>query len=329
MFKERPVSTLSTRLPACTFALVLGSIPVAHAADPASQAGATGNPTQAQHAHGGMDHGQMDHSRMSHGSMDPRSMNHDSMAHGSSTPDSTATSQSRTPIPPVTAAMREAAFPPLAGHAVHDSAIHSYLLFDQLEWQDAKEGSTLNWQAEGWIGGDVNRFNFRSEGQRTNGHTEEAEIQALWGHAITPWWETVAGVRQDFKPGSPQTWAAFGIQGEAIKDLDLEITAFLGEGSQTGLRIEAEYDMMLTNNLILQPHTELNFYGKNDEARGTGSGISETEFGLRLRYEITPQFAPYVGVSWNNTHGQTASYAREEGEDTHDARLVAGVRMWF
>jgi copper resistance protein B len=225
--------------------------------------------------------------------------------------------------------MREAAFPPLEGHAVHDSAIHSYLLFDQLEWQDAKEGSTLNWQAEGWIGGDIDRLNFRSEGERTNGHTEEAEVQALWGHAITSGWETAAGIRQDFKPGSPQTWAAFGLEGEALKDLDLEITAFLGEGSQTGLRLEAEYDVMLTQNLILQPHTEFNFYGKNDAARGTGSGLSETEFGLRLRYEITPQFAPYVGVSWNNMHGHTASYAKEEEEDTHDARFVAGIRMWF
>ncbi|MFC6476240.1 copper resistance protein B [Pseudomonas asuensis] len=325
------VSPLSSHLPACAFALLLSGAPFTYAADAAS----AGSPAQAHGSHNTMNHGQMDHSQMSHEHMGHGSMNHGSMEHGGAEHSShTATqsapaAQSRTPIPPVTDAMREAAFPPLAGHAVHDSAIHSYLLFDQLEWQDAKGGATLNWQVEGWIGGDVDRFNFRSEGQRTNGHTEEAEIQALWGHAITPWWETVVGVRQDFKPGSPQTWAAFGIQGEAIKDLDLEVTAFLGEGNQTGLRLEAKYDMMLTNNLILQPHTELNFYGKNDEARGTGSGLSETEFGLRLRYEITLQFAPYVGVSWNNTHGQTASYAREEGEDTHDARLVAGIRMWF
>ncbi|WP_375233143.1 copper resistance protein B [Pseudomonas syringae group genomosp. 7] len=241
----------------------------------------------------------------------------------------TAPARSRTPIPPVTDADRAAVYTSHAGHQVHDSAINSYFLADKLEWQNANDGSALAWDLSGWIGGDVDRLLLRSEGERTNGKTEEAEIQALWGHAISPWWDVVAGARQDFKPGAPQTWAAFGLQGQAISNLDVEATAFIGEAGQTAARLEADYDFLLTNNLILQPTAELDFYGKNDPQRGNGSGLSTSEFGLRLRYEITPQFAPYVGVSWDRSYGKTADYAREDDEDTEDARLVVGVRMWF
>ncbi|WP_440801068.1 copper resistance protein B [Pseudomonas syringae] len=241
----------------------------------------------------------------------------------------TAPAQSRTPIPPITDADRAAVYTSHAGHQVHDSAINSYFLADKLEWQDANDGSALAWDLSGWIGGDIDRLLLRSEGERTNGKTEEAEVQALWGHSISPWWDVVAGARQDFKPGAPQTWAAFGLQGQAISDLDIEATAFIGEAGQTAARLEADYDLQLTNNLVLQPTAELNFYGKNDPQRGNGSGLSTSEFGLRLRYEITPQFAPYVGVSWDRSYGKTADYAREDDEDTQDARLVVGVRMWF
>jgi len=240
-----------------------------------------------------------------------------------------APAQSRTPIPPITDADRAAVYTSHAGHQVHDTAINSYFLADKLEWQDANDGSALAWDLSGWIGGDIDRLLLRSEGERTNGKTEEAEIQALWGHSISPWWDVVAGARQDFKPGAPQTWAAFGLQGQAISDLDIEATAFIGEAGQTAARLEADYDLQLTNNLVLQPTAELNFYGKNDPQRGNGSGLSTSEFGLRLRYEITPQFAPYVGVSWDRSYGKTADYAREDDEDTQDARLVVGVRMWF
>lgn len=240
-----------------------------------------------------------------------------------------APAQSRTPIPPITDADRAAVYTSHAGHQVHDSAINSYFLADKLEWQDANDGSALAWDLSGWIGGDIDRLLLRSEGERTNGKTEEAEIQALWGHSISPWWDVVAGARQDFKPGAPQTWAAFGLQGQAISDLDIEATAFIGEAGQTAARLEADYDLQLTNNLVLQPTAELNFYGKNDPQRGNGSGLSTSEFGLRLRYEITPQFAPYVGVSWDRSYGKTADYAREDDEDIQDARLVVGVRMWF
>ncbi len=277
----------------------------------------------------GMDHSQMqgmDHSQMQgmdHSQM--QGMDHSQMQ----TMGQEKVTQSRTPIPELTDADRAAVFIDSDGHAVHDKALNTFLLLDQLEWQDADEGNALSWDAQGWIGGDIDRLWIRSEGERTNGKTEEAEVQALWGHAIGPWWDVVGGIRQDFKPGSPQTWAAFGIQGMALYNFEAEATVFIGENGQTAARLEGDYDILLTNRLILQPTAEANFYGKNDPARGIGSGLSDTEIGIRLRYEIRREFAPYIGVTWNRTYGNTADYAREEGEDRSEARFVAGVRMWF
>lgn len=240
-----------------------------------------------------------------------------------------AATQSRTPIPVLTDADRAAVYASPGGHKVHDSAINSYFLMDKLEWQNADDGSALVWDAKGWIGGDIDRLWLRSEGERTNGKTEKAEVQALWGHAVSPWWDLVGGVRQDLKPGDPQTWAAFGLQGLALYNFDAEATAFIGENGQSAARLEGDYDILLTNRLILQPTAEFNFYGKNDPQRGVGSGLSESELGLRLRYEIRREFAPYIGVTWNRSYGKTADYARDEGVDQSEARLVLGVRLWF
>lgn len=271
----------------------------------------------------GMDHSQMqgmDHSQM-------QGMDHSKME--GMQPAKQPQTQSRTPIPPLTDADRAAVYNAPGGHEVHDSALNSLFIFEKLEWQDADDGSALSWEAQGWIGGDVDRLWLRSEGERTNGKTEKAEVQALWGHAISPWWDLVSGVRQDFKPGDPQTWAAFGIQGLALYNFEAQATAYLGEDGQTAARLEGNYDILLTNKLILQPTAEFNFYGKNDPQRGVGSGLSESEVGLRLRYEVRREFAPYVGVTWNRSYGKTADYAREEGEDNSEARLVVGVRVWF
>lgn len=274
---------------------------------------------------GSMDHSQMNHGQMSQGQMDPMDhskMNHDGAANA-------PTTTSRTPIPVLTDADREAAFPPLPGHAVHDKQLNSFFLLDQFEYQDADEGSALNWDASGWIGGDIDRLWLRSEGERSNGVTEDAELQALWGHSVGPWWDVVTGVRQDFKPGSAQTWGAFGIQGMALYAFEAQATAFIGENGQSAARLEGDYDLLLTNRLILQPTAEVNFYGKNDPERGIGSGLANTELGLRLRYEICREFAPYIGITWNRAYGNTADLARDEGEDDNEARLVAGIRMWF
>ena len=276
----------------------------------------------------GMDHSQMqgmDHSQM-------QGMDHSQMQDADYSDmqgmQPAAPTESRTPIPVLTDADRAAVYKGGMDHHM-GQALNSLFVIDKLEWQDADQGSALSWEANGWVGGNVDRLWLRSEGERLNGVTESAELQALWGHSIGPWWDVVGGVRQDFKPGSPQTWAAVGVQGMALYDFETQATAFLGEGGQTALRLEGDYDILLTNRLILQPTAEVNLYGRNDPQRGTGSGISDAEVGLRLRYEIYREFAPYVGVTWNHLYGKTADYASDEGEDSSETRLVLGVRMWF
>ena len=240
-----------------------------------------------------------------------------------------ASSQSRTPIPPLTDADRAAVYNAPGGHVVHDSGINSLFVINQLEWQGSDDGRAVGWDGKGWMGGDIDRLWLRTEGERAKGKTEKAEVQALWGHAISPWWDVVAGMRQDFKPGDSQSWAAFGLQGMALYNFEAEATLFVGEGGQTAARLEGDYDILLTNRLVLQPTAEANFYGKNDPGRGIGSGLAQTEVGVRLRYEIRREFAPYVGVTWNRAYGQTAEYARDEGEDRSEVRWVLGVRLWF
>ena len=233
------------------------------------------------------------------------------------------------PVPPVTDADRAAAFPQgLDGHAVHDRPINWFVLFDQLEWQGGDSGS-FNLENTSWIGGDINRLWIRAEAESDNDAVEAAAVHALWGRSFSRWWDFVAGVRQDFRPGDPQTWAAFGIQGLAPYWFEIEATGYLGAGGRTHARIEAEYDLLLTNKLVLQPLGGLELYGKSDPERGIGAGLSSIEAGLRLRYEIRREFAPYLGITWDRKLFGTADLARDNGEQVGAARLAFGVRTWF
>ena len=262
-----------------------------------------------------------DHSTMDHGAMDHSKMDHSQ--HGSSAPQAP-----RTPIPPITDADREAAKPPAHGHH-HGGGVFSYLLFDRFEAWDADPGTGQAWEAQGWVGTDMHRLWVRSEGERERGSTESADIEVLYGRPVARWWDLVAGVRHDIAPGSDQNFAAIGVMGMAPYKFEVEATAYLGASGQTAARVEAEYELLLTNRLILQPVIEAEWHGKSDASRGIGSGLGKIETGLRLRYEFTRKFAPYVGVVHERSFGQTADFVRDEGEATRDTRVVAGVRFWF
>ena len=234
-------------------------------------------------------------------------------------------------IPPVTEEDRAAAFPQLKGqgHTVHDSATHYFVLFDQLEFQAGDGVSGFSWDNRGWVGGDVNRFWFRTEGAAEEGDLEEGQVHALYGRAIHRWWDVVAGVRQDFSPDPSRTWAAVGIQGRAPYFFEVEATAYIGESGRTHFRFETEYELLLTNRLVLQPLVELEIYGKSDPERHIDAGLSSGAFGLRLRYEIRREFAPYVGITWNRKFFGTADFAEHAGERTGGARFATGLRIWF
>lgn len=241
----------------------------------------------------------------------------------------TAPSVPRTPIPVLTDADRQAAIPASIVHMAGDNAIHSYTLLNRLEGWDADPGTGLGWEGQGWIGQDINRLWWRTEGERVDGSTEAANLEALFGHSFTTWWDWVVGVRQDFKPGDARTFAAFGVQGLAPQRFELSLTGYVGTGSQTAIRFETEYELLFTNRLILQPLLDVSLYGKNDAARGIGSGLATAEAGLRLRYEFSRQFAPYVGVVYSRAFGKTADLRRAVSENVADTRAVAGLRIWF
>jgi copper resistance protein B len=232
-------------------------------------------------------------------------------------------------IPPVTDEDRKAAFPDVEGHAVHDKGINSFVLFDQLEWQSVAGGTGLNADTKGWIGRDSDRLWFRAEGDGEDGRVGEAEAHVFYGRQISRWWDLVAGVRQDFRPAPSRTWAAFGIQGLAPYWFEVELTGYVGESGRTHVRGEVEYELLLTNRLVLQPLLEVEVFGKSDPEGGIGAGLSTTDVGLRLRYEVRREFAPYIGVAWSNKWGGTADFAEAAGENTGGARLVTGVRLWF
>jgi copper resistance protein B len=234
------------------------------------------------------------------------------------------------PIPELTDEDRAAAFPQdLHGHATHDRAIHAFVLFDQLEWQAARSGGGASWENTSWVGGDINRMWLRADGETHEGRVERADVHALYGRAIARWWDLVAGVRQDFRPGPAQTWAAVGIQGLAPYWFEVEATGYVGARGRTHARLEVEYELLFTNRLILQPLVELEMYGKSDPERGIGRGLSSLETGLRLRYEIRREFAPYIGVTWDRKLFGTADLAREHGERPGAARLAFGMRTWW
>lgn len=235
----------------------------------------------------------------------------------------------RTPVPRLTDADREAARPPATSHTMHDDAVYSYSLINRLEAWDAEAGRGLGWQAGGWIGRDINRLWWHSEGERVDGRTGSADLELLFGHSFAPRWDWLAGLRQDLEPRPTRTFAAFGLRGLAPQWFEVSAMAYVGEGGRTAARLESSYSLLLTNRLVLQPMFEARLHGKDDTARGIGSGLGTIEFGLRLRYEFTRQFAPYLGVSRDRAFGRTADLRRAESGSVVETRWVAGLRLWF
>jgi copper resistance protein B len=276
------------------------------------------------HMHGGgmshaasddaaMEHAGMDHAAMDHAAMDHAAMHH----HGGTAP---AATSPRTPIPAITDADRAAAFPSLHHHAAHMPGIQSQVLVDRLEAWDGGQA----WEAHAWIGGDIDRVWLRSEGERRDGRTAASELEALYGHAVAPWWDLLAGVRQQFRPDG-RGWAAFGVQGPTPYKVEFAGTLYLGDaGAQ--LRLSGDYDVLLSNRLILQPRIEATFAFSDSAARAEGDTL---QAGLRLRYEISRKFAPYLGWEHTRRFGAGSDAARLHGEPVRDSQLVAGVRLWF
>jgi copper resistance protein B len=219
--------------------------------------------------------------------------------------------------------------PGLVAAASKDDPILTKVLIDQLEMRVTDGPNPWVLDAQAWIGRDLNKLWFKTEVEVVDGNTEEAEIQALYSRAIAPYWDLQAGWRRDIRPTPSRDWFAIGVEGLAPYWFEVDAAAFVGEGGQLAGRLKAEYEWMFTQKWILSPEVEMNLYSKNDEAAGIGAGLSDMELGLRLRYEVRREFAPYIGVNWTGKFGNTADFARDEGEDTSDFQFVAGIRAWF
>lgn len=210
-----------------------------------------------------------------------------------------------------------------------DAATFAMIKMDRLEYFDSGSSSGASWNGAVWVGKDFDKLLVRSEGETTDGHLESADAEILWDHAVAAFWDTTLGVREDFGQGAHRTWAAFGVQGLAPYWFEIDATAYVGDAGRTALRIEADYDLSLTQRLILQPRFELNAYAKDDPAANIGSGISDAEFGLRLRYEIRREFAPYIGIEQSRRFGRSADFMRAAGLDAEDTYWVVGLRVWY
>ena len=203
-------------------------------------------------------------------------------------------------------------------------------MFNLAEVQVRNGRDGYRWDGEAWFGGDINRLTVKSEGEGAfREGVEGAEVQALYSRAIGPYFNLQAGVRHDFKPSPTRTYATLGFEGLAPYWFEIEGAAFVSDKGDVLGRLEGYYDQRVTQRLVLQPRVELNLSAQDMRAERIGSGLTDAEVGLRLRYEIRREFAPYVGVSWERKFGDTARFARADGEGTGGFAFVSGIRVWF
>jgi len=293
------------------------------------------------------DHGQMDHGQMDHGQMDPGAMEQeDHSAHQAPAADAHAGHDGPASDGDIPAGTAPSVPADHAADAFYNSAemararaamlkesggmAFSQLMLDRLEYRMGKGADGYHWEGEGWIGGDINRFAFKTEGEGAfGGPLERAEVQALYSRAIDPWFNLEAGVRHDIRPDPRRTYAVVGIEGLAPYWFEVSAQAFLSNRGDAHLRLEGSYDQRISQRLILQPAAEINVAAQDVPELGIGSGVSDVELGLRLRYEFVREFAPYVGVNWERKLGDTARFARADGERASATSLVMGVRFWF
>lgn len=206
----------------------------------------------------------------------------------------------------------------------------SKFLVDRAETRvgDGQDGYVLDVQA--WYGGDIDKLWFKGEVEGDwSRKPEHAEVQALWSHAINPWFDLQGGVRQDLQTGPDRTHLAIGVQGLAPYWWEVEGTLFLSNKGDMTARAEAEYDLRITQKLILQPRVEAELSAQDIPELGLGWGLTNASVGARLRYQLSPLFAPYAGVEFERAFGGTRDYRKAEGDNSGDLNLLVGVRAWF
>ena len=213
---------------------------------------------------------------------------------------------------------------------VMDNTIFTHAFLNQLEDRTNGGNHEFRYAGQAWSGTDYNKLWIKSEGRIDNrGRFTDGQHDFLYDRAVSTYCDVQAGVRVDLDNDVTRTWAALGVQGLSLYFFDLEATAYVSDRGRFAARVESFYDILLTNRLILQPQIELNLYSRSDVQRGLGSGLSDLDAGLRLRYEFSRKFAPYVGFTYLGTFGQAQNYARAQGGVARDVRFTFGLRTWF
>jgi copper resistance protein B len=201
------------------------------------------------------------------------------------------------------------------------------VMLDRLEWRESSADSAFAWDASAWYGGDYDKLWLESEGE--DGEVTESRTELAWDRIISPWWSLRLGARHDEGTGPSRDWVALGVAGMAPGFVEIEASAYLGEHGRGAFRLTTERDFLFTQRLVLQPRLELDACTQDDAARGLGSGLSQVSLGIRLRYELRREIAPYLGIHWNWRLGETADLAEAAGEDAGEFGAVAGLRFWF
>jgi copper resistance protein B len=212
----------------------------------------------------------------------------------------------------------------------HGGLKASRVLVDRLEAKLHEGRDGFAWDAQGWWGGDIDKVWLKTEGEgELGGRVEAAEVQALWSHAIDPWFDLQLGIRYDMRPQPERGYLVAGIQGLAPYWFEVDAAAFVSNKGEISARVEAEYDLRITQKLILQPRAEVELAAQDVPELRSGSGLTQGELGLRLRYEVRPEFAPYVGIEYQRAFGRTARFRRTDAERTGGWSMLVGLRAWF
>jgi copper resistance protein B len=214
---------------------------------------------------------------------------------------------------------------------VMDNKVFAHVLFDQFEGRTNGPDNELRWDAQGWIGTDMNRLWLKSEGFFSNGEMTDGDHEALYDRPIPRlrYFDVQAGLRADLDSGPRRVWGAVGIEGLAPNFFQFEPTFYFRDAGHFAARLTGSYDLLITQRLVAQPEFELNFYSKSDPGRGIGNGLSDLDAGLRLRYEIRRKLAPYIGFAYSGKFGETAAFSRQAGTPVAEPRFVFGIRLWY
>jgi copper resistance protein B len=217
------------------------------------------------------------------------------------------------------------------GAAMMDKPVIAHVVLNEFEGRTSGSGSQLRWDGEGWVGTDMDRLWVKSEGFSDKSSVSDGDHEALYDRPIPRmrYFDAQVGVRADLDSGPVRAWAAIGMEGMAPYFFEFAPTLYVRDDGHVAGRLTSSYDLLLSQRWIVQPEAELNFYGKDDPGRRIGSGLSDLDAGVRLRYEVRRKFGPYIGFAYNGKYGNTADYSRQAGESTRNSSFVFGLRLWY